>query len=95
MPYSNTSTTMTPAVADARAPVLALLALLLAGTYPGPVTADERDEETPDEYATDETPSLALLDYLGSWDEVDAGWLELMADARSDDDAEHGDDDHD
>ena len=95
MRYSNTSTTMTPKVADAHTWVLALLALLLAGTCAGDVTAGERDDKASDEYTADDAPSLALLDYLGSWDEVDAGWLELMAYARSDDDAEHGDDDHD
>jgi len=96
MRYSSTWMTMTPAAADVRATALSLFALLLAGMPVGASVAEERGDEAPEERTAEETPSLALLDYLGRWDEADAGWLELLAYERSGAtaDADNGDDDH-
>ncbi len=87
---------MTPAAADVGATALALFALLLASMPVGAPVADERGDEAPEERTAEENPSLALLDYLGRWDEADAGWLELLAQQRSGAvaDADNGDDDH-
>ena len=86
-----------PAAAEALA---ALAAALLLGATPaaaatgGQDAAETRSGADRDPAAIDdEAPPMALLAYLGSWDAADAGWLELLADATDEADADDGEQD--